>query len=58
MAFDSFKTTFHSVLNVDSVAHVNEVKVKQMTEPWMNWEILQNIRYQDGTLLYLNNSRI
>ena len=48
MAWDSFKTIFHSVL--DSVAPVKEVKFKQRTEPWMNSEILQNIRFRDETL--------
>ena len=42
------KTNFHSVL--DSVAPVKEVKLKQRTEPWMNSEILQNIRFRDETL--------
>ena len=42
MAWDSFKKKFHSVS--DSVAPVKEVKLKQRTEPWMNSEILQNIR--------------
>ena len=32
------------------MAPVKEVKFKQRTEPWMNSEILQNIRYQDETL--------
>ena len=48
MAWDSFKTIFHSVL--DSVAPVKEVKLKQRTEPWMTSEILQNIRFRDETL--------
>ena len=48
MAWDSFKAIFHSVL--DSVAPVKEVKLKQRTEPWMNSEILQNIRFGDETL--------
>ena len=48
MAWDSFKTFFHSVL--DSVAPVKEAKLKQRTEPWMNLEILQNIRFRDETL--------
>ena len=34
MAWDSFKTIFHSVLY--SVAPVKEVKLKQRTEPWMS----------------------
>ena len=48
MAWDSFKTIFHSVL--DSVAPVKEVKLKQRTEPCMNSKILQNIRFRDETL--------
>ena len=44
MSWDSFKTILHSVL--DSVAPVKEVKLKQRTEPWMNSESLQNIRYR------------
>ena len=34
----------------NSVARVKEVKLKQKTEPLMNSEILQNIRYRDETL--------
>ena len=34
----------------NSVAQVKEVKLKQRTEPRMNSEILQNIRYWDETL--------
>ena len=34
----------------NSVARVKEVKLKQTTEPWVNSEILQNIRYRDETL--------
>ena len=48
MACGSFKTIFHSVF--DSVAPVKEVKIKQRTEPWVNLEILQTIRYWDETL--------
>ena len=32
------------------MAQVKEVKLKQRTEPWMNSEILQNIRFRDETL--------
>ena len=32
------------------MAPVKEVKSKQRTEPWMNSEILQNIRFRDETL--------
>ena len=39
---------FHSVL--DSVAPVKEGKLKQRTEPWMNSELSENIRYRDETL--------
>ena len=42
------ETIFHSVLK--SEAPVKEVKLKHRTEPWMNSEMLQNIRYRDETL--------
>ena len=48
MAWDSVKLIFHSVL--DALAPINEIRLKQRTEPWMNSEILQNIRHRDETL--------
>ena len=48
MAWDSFKDIFHSVLDI--VAPLKEVRLKQRTEPWMNSDILQNIRHRDETL--------
>ena len=48
MAWENFKTIFHSVLDI--VAPVKEIRLKQRTEPWMNSEILQTIRHQDETL--------
>ena len=48
MTWDSFKNIFHSVLDI--VAALKEVRLKQRTEPWMNSDILQNIRHRDETL--------
>ena len=41
MTWENFKTIFHSVL---------DVRLKQRTGPWINSEILQNIRHRDETL--------
>ena len=48
VAWGSFKDIFHSVLDI--VAPLKEVRLKQRTEPWMNSDILQNIRHRDETL--------
>ena len=48
MAWDSFKLIFHSFLYV--LAPIKEIRLKQRTEPWLNSEIVQNIRHEDGTL--------
>ena len=48
MAWDSFKLIFHSVL--DALVPIKEIRLKQRTEPWMNSEILQNIRHRDEAL--------
>ena len=55
MAWDSFKDIFHSVLDI--VAPLKEVKLKQRTEPWMNSDILQNIRHRDETLNKFRKSK-
>lgn len=44
-AWQSFKETFTNIL--DKVAPVKEVRVKQKTEPWMNQDILSNIKERD-----------
>ena len=55
MAWDSFKDIFHSVLDI--VAPLKEVRLKQRTEPWMNSDILQNIRHRDETLNKFRKSK-
>ena len=48
MTWDGFKLIFHSVL--DALAPIKEIRFLLRTEPWMNSEILQNIRHRDETL--------
>ena len=55
VAWGSFKDSFHSVLDI--VAPLKEVRLKQRTEPWMNSDILQNIRHRDETLNKFRKSK-
>jgi len=54
-AWDKFKHIFSSVL--DKVAPVKEIRLKQRTEPWMNSEILNDIRERDNLLYKFNKDR-
>ena len=47
MTWENFKTIFHSVLDIKAL--VKEIRLKQMTEPWMDSKILENVRHQDET---------
>ena len=55
MAWGGFKNIFHSVLDI--VAPLKEVRLKQRTEPWMNSDILQNLRHRDETLNKFRKSK-
>ena len=45
IAWNVFSNNFTSVL--DKVAPLKEVRIKNKTEPWMNNDILENIRKRD-----------
>ena len=47
-AWGTFKTVFSNIL--DSVAPVKEIRLKGCTEPWINNEILEDIRRRDNFL--------
>ena len=47
-AWNVFSNNFISVL--DKVAPLKEVRIKNKTEPWMNNDILENIRKRDVLL--------
>ena len=44
-AWERFKSIFMSVVN--NISPINEVRIKQGTEPWINAEILQSINDRD-----------
>ena len=48
MAWCRFKKTLISIL--DKVAPIKEVRLKQRAKPWMNSEILNDIRERDNLL--------
>ena len=54
MVWCRFKETLISILN--KVAPVKEVSLKQRTEPWMNSEILNDIRDRDNLLHNFNKN--
>ena len=54
-AWKKFKTTFTAIL--DKVASIKEIRLKQRTEPWMNANILQDIRERDNLLYKFNKDR-
>ncbi|XP_069941386.1 uncharacterized protein [Cherax quadricarinatus] len=47
-AWEKFKTMFTTIL--DNIAPVKEVRIKRRTEPWMNTEILDNMKFRDQLL--------
>ena len=51
----NFKTIFLQIL--DAVAPIKEIRLKNRTEPWMNNEILENIRHRDYLLYTFKNDR-
>ena len=54
-AWNLFKDFFHSVLDV--VVPIKEIRLKQRTEPWMTWNILQNIQESDNWLNKFRKTR-
>ena len=52
MAWCRFKKTLISIL--DKVAPIKEVRLKQRAKPWMNSEILNDIRERDNLLHNFN----
>ena len=51
----NFKTIFLQIL--DAVAPIKEIRLKNRTEPWMNNEILENIRHRDYLLYTFKKDR-
>ena len=51
----NFKTIFQQIL--DTVAPIKEIRLKNRTEPWMNNEILENIRHRDYLLYTFKKDR-
>ena len=54
-SWSNFKTIFLQIL--DTVAPIKEVRLKHRTEPWINNEILENIRYRDHLLYKFRKDR-
>jgi hypothetical protein len=54
-AWKQFKDIFTTIL--DKAAPIKEVRLKQRTEPWMNSEILHDIRERDNLLYKFNKDR-
>ena len=54
-AWRTFKSIFCKIL--DSVAPIKEIRLKSRTEPWINNDILEDIRCRDNFLYRLNETK-
>ena len=54
-AWTNFKAIFLQIL--DTVAPIKQIRLKSRTEPWMNAEILENIRLRDHLLFKFKKDR-